>query len=78
MTPPICVVLYTVMHITLFDSKIAPVTMMTALFMIEPLRAHNSSSASHELAAETPWRAASRSSVAQVTRGSQARSIMFL
>lgn len=48
MTLPISVSLYKiVVYITLFDSKNAPVMIMTILFMTEPLRAHNSCPASH-------------------------------
>lgn len=42
MTPPICVALHKIaVCIILFDSKNAPMMIMTVLFMTEPLRAHN-------------------------------------
>lgn len=41
-TPPICVALHKiVVCIILFDSKNAPMMIMTVLFMTEPLGAHN-------------------------------------
>lgn len=54
MTPPFVLHFIKYCRVHCLDSKNAPVMIMTTLFMTEPLRAHNSSSASHSSAADSP------------------------